>query len=249
VKRVIFSLALVAGFVTAAMAQDRQPVTVGEYSGLSQVRTDQVQPNTAVTLCANVSGYYYYSGNLDTNANGLSNENDTLVQDSHAYQPFSVVAKRTKKHLIVTGLCINSLDPAGMGIDNPTPYEVRLHARVGTGGKLVCSGISTSSDDPTGRSTFGINEYTHAVKISKCKLAGSTGKGTQYHINVTPQCFNNQVCGQARYFESGENSNIGHIGPPTNRNHTLWNSGGFGQHWINPGVPSFSAGVTGRLVR
>ena len=247
-EKVILAVLLVC-FATLAMATDRQPATVGEYAGLSQVRTDLLNSNTAVTRCAKVTGYYYYSGSIGSSGNGFANEDDTLVPDSHIYQPFSVVSKGTEKHLTVTGLCINSLDTAGVGIDNPTPYEVRFGAKVGSGGTLVCSGNATSSDDPTGRGGFGVNEYTHAVKIRKCKLAGSAKKGTQYHMNVTPQCFKNQVCGNARYFEDTDDSSIDHIGPPTNRGHTLWSSGTFGEHWVYPGAPSFSAGVTGSLTK
>ena len=258
-----FSAALlVACFVTVALAVDqRQPATVGEYSGLSQVRTDGVPSPAGTVRCANVSGYYYYSGNFDSTsqyANGLANEADTMVNTgSQVYQPFSVVAEGRKKHLRVTGLCINSLDTAGAGIDNPTPYEVRVNAKIGSGGTLVCKGQATSSDHPTGRSGFGITEYTHAVKISHCKLAGSANKGTQYHLNVEPQCFKNKVCSTARYFESTDDSNLGHIGPPTNRGDaTLWNSAYFGEYWVAAcgiecfgELASFSAGVTGRLTR
>lgn len=246
-KELILAVVVVTCFVTVATAQDHQPATVGEYSGLSQVRAEEGPSPTGTVRCANVTGYYYYSGSLDTSANGFSNENDTLVADSHIYQPFSVVAKGTRKHLVVTGLCINSLDAAGAGIDNPTPYEIRVHAKVGSGGTLVCSGNATSSDDPTGRSAFGITEYTHAVKISKCRLAGSRKKGTQYHMNVTPQCFKNQVCSAARYFETTDESNLDHVGPPTNRGATLYHSGT--ENWVYPGAPSFSAGVTGKLTQ
>jgi hypothetical protein len=260
-KRVVLAVVLVACFVIVAMAQDhRQPATVGEYSGLSQVRTDMVQSGAAVVRCAKVTGYYYYSGNFDStslNANGLDNEDDTKIfNGSQVYQPFSVVAAGEKKHLRATGLCVNSLDTAGAGIDNPTPYEVRFGAQVGSGGTLVCKGKAVSSDDPTGRSGFGITEYTHAVKISKCKLAGSAKTGTQYHMNVTPQCFKNNVCSNARYFESTDDSNLNHIGPATNKDFALWNSIFFGENWMNPHGPfgppdfgSFSAGVTGRLVK
>jgi len=259
VKKVIFAVVLVAGFATAAMAQHhRQPATVGEHSGLSQVRTVGVHPPALTVRCAHVTGYYYYSGNFDSNssnANALANEADTIVSTgSQVYQPFSVVAKGTKKHLKVTGLCINSIDPSGAGVDNPTPYEVRAKATVNSGGTLVCKGTAVSSDYATGQTQF--EEYTHAVKINKCKLAGSPKTGTQYHMNVEPQCFRNQVCPTQRYFEATDDSNLNHIGPPTNRGAALWNSTNFGENWVNPNtvfggqeMESFSAGVTGRLTK
>ena len=258
-KKVLFAVVLAACFVTAAMAQkDRQPATAGQYAGQSQVRNDGAHQNTAGVRCAKINSYYYYSGSFDSTnsaANGLANEADVAVADSHIYQPFSVVAKGTNKHLKVTGLCINSVDFGGAGIDNPTPYEVRVKATVGSGGTLKCSGSVTSTDDPTGRVPFGFNEYTHAVKVTKCKLAGKPKKGTQYHMNVTPQCFVNSVCPSARFFETTDDSNIDHKGPATVRNMALWNSTTFGENWVNPNtvfggtaMQSFSAGVSGKLV-
>jgi len=261
VKKSLCAVVLLACFVTVVMAADhRQPASVGEYSGLSQVRTGSVHSPAAGVRCAGVKAYYYYSGSFDSNsssANGLANENDTIVSTgSQIYQPFSVKIKATKKHLSVTGLCENSLDTAGAGIDNPTPYEVRSGAVVGSGGKLVCSGTATSSDVATGRTGFGINEYTHAVPVKKCKLAAGKGKGKQYHQNVEPQCFKNSVCGGARFFESSDDSNIDHVGPATNKGAALWNSTFFGETWVNPNTIfggstflSFSAGVSGTLVK
>ena len=255
-KRAAFAVVLIACFATLAMAT-HQPATIGEYSGLSQVRTDRAHANATGPRCAKVTGYYYYSGSFDStnsNANGLANEDDLLVADTHVYQPFSVIAKGKLKHLNVTGLCVNSADPDGFGIDNPTPYEVRANAIVGSGGTLVCKGTAVSSDALTGQGTLPV--WTHAVKISKCKLAGSVKTGTQYHMNVTPQCFKNKVCSSARYFEVTDDSNLDHIGPPTNRGAALWNSATFKENWVNPNtvfggnmMQSFSAGVTGTLVK
>lgn len=247
-KKSIFAVVLVACFVTVAMAADhRAPASVGEYSGLSQVRSDVAHQPAGTVRCAGVSQYYYYSGNFDStnsNANGLANENDTIVSTgSQIYQPFTA-----KKKIKVTGLCVNSLDTAGAGIDNPTPYEVRTKAVVGNGGTLSCHGKATSTDAATGRNGFGINEYTHAVKVKKCSVA----KG-QHHFNVEPQCFKNSVCGSARFFESTDDSNLDHKGPATNKGAALWNSTFFGENWVNPNTVfggsamlSYSSGVSGK---
>lgn len=259
-KKSLCAVVLLACFVTVVMAADhRQPASVGEYSGLSQVRTGSAQSPAAPVRCAGVAAYYYYAGSFDStasSANGLANEADTIVSTgSQIYQPFSVKIVAANKHLSVTGLCINSLDTGGAGIDNPTPYEVRSGAVVGSGGKLVCHGTATSSQVATGRIGFGITEYTHAVKTRKCTLAAGAGKGRQYHQNVEPQCFKNSVCGGARFFESTDDSNISHVGRPTNRGAALWNSAFFSETWVNPNtifggtaMTSFSAGVSGKLV-
>jgi len=250
VKKSIFAVVLIACFVTVALAADhRAPATVGEYSGLSQVRNDVAQPHqpAKTVRCIGVSQYYYYSGNFDSTssvANGLANEADTIISSgAQVYQPFTV-----KKTLSVTGLCENSLDESAPGIDNPTPYEVRTKAAVGTGGTLTCHGTATSSDKATGRSGFGIPEYTHAVKVKKCSL-----KKGQHHMNVEPQCFKASNCSGARFFQSTDDSNLDHVGAPTNKGAVLWNSAFFGYSWVNPNTVlggnealSESAGVSGK---
>jgi len=184
------------------------------------------------------------SGNLDStssSANGLANEADTVISTgSQIYQPFAVKGK-----LVIAELCVNSLDESA-GVDNPIPYEIRSGAAAGTGGTLVCHGTATSSDAATGRGDFGLSEYTHAVKVKKCIL---TKKG-QDHMNVQPQCFKGSNCSSERYFMSTDDSNLDHIGPPTNRGAALWNSTYFGENWVNPNtvfggteMESFSAGI------
>ena len=77
-------------------------------------------------------------------------------------------------------------------------------------------------------------------------------KGT-YWQNVTPQCFHNNVCPNARYFESTEDDDpypLNHVGTKNLLDRAIWNSTTFGIDCANaqiepPGNVQFSAGILG----
>ena len=248
-KKMIFVVALIAALATLAAAQN---ASIGESvvsRGKAPVMSStfhSIQPPTAPSYC---KPCLWYSGDFDPNnpnANGLANEDDQLVADSHIYAAWKVKGSTTK----AVGAFVNSLDTAGAGIDNPTPWDIRKGASDGNCGTSVKSGSAKSTDTPTGRQGFGINEYTHRVKFKAFHLK----KGT-YWQNVTPQCFNNSVCGGARYFESSEDDDptpLNHVGTKNLLHMAIWNSSTFGINCANPedtfgtGIfQQFSAGVLG----
>ena len=248
-KKMIFVVALIAALATLAAAQN---ASIGESvvsRGKAPVMSSSfhsVQPPKAPSYC---KPCLWYSGDFDPNnpnANGLANEADLLVADSHIYAAWKVATTTT----MVSGLFVNSLDTAGAGIDNPTPYDIRKGSSDGNCGKSVKHGKGKSTDSPTGRQGFGINEYTHRVKFKASPLK----KGT-YIQNVTPQCINNSVCPNARFFESTEDddpSPLNHVGTKNLLHKAIWNSTTFGINCANPedtfGVgfmQQFSAGVLG----
>jgi hypothetical protein len=251
----LFAAALIAALIPMASAQGTksQPASIYEkvqVRGTSTVMSHDWQTVKAPKAPPYCKPCYFYSGDLDpnnANANGLANENDQLVADSHIYSPFKV-AKAAG--ISAVGLFVNSLDTVG-AIDNPTPWEVRKGLAEGKGGKVVAHGHGKSTDAPTGRSAFGLTEYTHLVKFK----AKALKKGT-YWENVTPQCLTGSSCGSARYFESDEESDpapINHVGPKNILDDSFWNSTSFSQnfHKVGPadcgvGCDMFSAGVLGK---
>ena len=254
-KKFILAIALLSCFRTVAVGQDRQPATLGEYSGLSQVRSDR--PPFGRTGCPEFKSPYYYAGDFDPNnqyANGLSNEADLQVSTgSQVYQAFLAKGTATKHHLKITGLCVNSIDSAGNGIDNPTPYEVRAGAKVGNGGKLVCHGMAKSTDNILGGDNQ-FNEHSHSVRIKNCTVPAPK-KGVYYWVNVEPQCFKGSECSAQRYFNTSNDENLNHVGHITAPGMALWNSPYEGENWVNPNTIfgekiflSFSQGVAGTLV-
>jgi hypothetical protein len=256
VKPAIFAIVLVAA--CSSWAQTPSPATLGEYSGLSRVRSDHLRLSFGRTGCPEFKAPYYYSGDFDPNnqyANGLSNEADTLVPlGSQVYQAFRAKGTAIKHHLKITGLCVNSIDVQGKGIDNPTPYEVRVGAKVGNGGRLVCTGMAISADSILGGDNQ-FNEHSHSVRIKNC-IVPAPKKGVYYWINVEPQCFKGDVCSGQRYFNMSNDENLNHVGHITPPGMALWNSAQFGEDWVNPNTIfgdktflSFSQGVSAHLVK
>jgi hypothetical protein len=256
VKSVFFAAVLVAALIPMAAAQDSksQPASLAEkvqVQGTAPVMSRDWQPVHVPKAPAYCKPCYFYSGDFNSSnskANGLANEDDQLVADSHLYSPFKV----SSKGATVSGLFVNSLDGVG-AIDNPTPWAINKGVKVGSGGRVVAHGTSKSTDAPTGRSGFGLTEYTHLVKFKARALKAGT-----YWENVTPQCLTGSSCGSARYFESDEQDDpkpINHVGAKNILDDSFWNSTSFGQNWTQVngtqgcggiGCDMFSAGVLGK---
>ena len=241
-------VALIASLASLAAAQD---ASIGESlisRGQAPVMSSTfhaAHPPKAPSYC---KPCLWYSGDLDPNnpyADGIANEDDQLVADSHIYSAWKVKGATT----VVSGAFVNSLDTAGAGIDNPTPWEIRKGMSDGNCGTSVKHGKGRSTDTPTGRQFSGINEYTHRVKFKAVTL-----KAGIYWQNVTPQCFNNSVCPSARYFESTEDDDpnpLNHVGTRNLLHKAIWNSTTFGINCLDPEdtfgpeFAQFSAGVLG----
>ena len=149
-KKMILFLALIAALATLATAQN---ASIGEsvvVRGVAPVMSSSfhsVQPPKAPSYC---KPCLWYSGDFDPSnpyANGLANEDDQLVADSHVYAAWTVTGRTT----MASGAFVNSLDLAGSGVDNPTPWEIRKGMSDGYCGTLVKRGKATSTDMPTGR--------------------------------------------------------------------------------------------------
>ena len=96
----------------------------------------------------------------DPNQNGLANENDAIVGGSPygaaTFQNFNWAGGT------VTGLATNNLS----GLNPTTAYwEIRSGVSEGNGGTLVASGTGATTNQATGRSDFGFNEYTNSWAV------------------------------------------------------------------------------------
>ena len=246
-RKMALVVPFLAALATLAAAQNaslgESVISRGQAPGMSST-FHAVQPPTVPSYC---KPCLWYSGDFDMNnpnANGLTNEDDQLVSDAHIYAAWKVVGTTT----MVQGAFVNSLDTAGFGIDNPTPWEIRKGMRDGDCGTVVKSGKAKSTDTPTGHCCQP--EWTHRVKFKAFPL-----KAGIYWVNVTPQCFNNSVCPNARYFESSEDDDpqpLNHVGTKNLLHKAIWNSTSFGINCANPedtfgtGIfQQFSAGVLG----
>jgi hypothetical protein len=255
VKQTFVAVALITATCTVVLAQNtqRSPASLGEkiqVRGTPTVMAHDWNPphvNTAPKYCKPCA---FYAGDFDPNnskANALANENDLLVPDTFLWWPWWI-----RTHLIIIGLFQNSLDTVG-SIDNPTPWGIRQHVSAGNGGELYASGVAHSTDIPTGRSGFGLTEYTHLVKFKPVKF----GKGICY-ANVTPQCIKGSQCGSAQYFASDEEDDpkpLNHVGNKNILDDSFINSASLGYNYAPTwgssgacnglGCDMFSGGVLG----
>ena len=248
-QKIVLLPAFVLILATAASAQNASISESAVVRGQAPVMSPNfrsVQPPVPPPYC---KPCLWYSGDFDPNneyAEGLDNEQDQLVADSHVYAAWNVRGTTT----VVSGAFVNSLDFAGAGIDNPTPWEIRKGMSDGNCGTSVRHGKGKSTDTPTGRQGFGIIEYTHRVKFKAVALQAGI-----YWQNVTPQCFHNSVCPNARYFESTEDDDprpLNHVGTKNLLDKAIWNSTTLGIKCANPEdtfpccvFRQFSAGVLG----
>ena len=248
-KKMVLVPALLVVLATLASAQN---ASIGEsvlVRGQAPVMSANFHPLQSPKARSYCKPCLWYSGDLDPNnpnANALANEDDLLVADSHVYAAWSVKGTTT----VVSGAFVNSLDVAGAGIDNPTPWEIRKGMNDGNCGRILQKGKGKSTDTPTGRSFGSVTEYTHLVKFKAFPL-----KAGVYWVNVTPQCFHNSVCPNVRYFETTEDDDphpLNHVGTKNLLHKVIWNSTTFGINCANPedtfGVgimEQFSAGVLG----
>ncbi len=127
----------------------------------------------------------FYGGDLDLNdpnQNGLANENDAIVGGSPygaaVYQNFKWVNNGGP----LVGLATNNLS----GLNPTTAYwEIRSGVSEGNGGTLIASGTGATSNVATGRSDFGLAEYSNFVNATAFLHSGT------YWMAVVPNDPNN----------------------------------------------------------
>jgi hypothetical protein len=173
--------------------------------------------------CTAETGYtcIFYGGDFnsgDPNANGLANETDAIISGSPygaaTYQNFVLSGSQT-----IGGLSTNNLS----GLNPATAYwEIRSGVSEGNGGTLIASGTGATSNQATGRSDFGYNEYTNFVGGLSVSLTSGT-----YWEAVVP----NDPSNANRSFESNT-TGINSVGTQ-NSGQQFWNSAFFGVNYTN----------------
>jgi hypothetical protein len=230
------ALAVVLGSGAAAGASQSPAATAQGLGGSGPAKSvSSFAPPAACSPCL------YYSGDFnpaDGNANALANEDDAVVSSAHVYTPVKPGLAWS-----VSGLLINTL--SGLTPTNAT-WEIRTGVSQGNGGTLVASGSGAVTQTATGRSAFGLTEYTDFVTLSPAVILAAN---TTYWINVTPVC---AACAN-RAFESNvpPATAANHVGPANIVNNSFFNSNFFGANFDNTnnqgGFPLFSFGVKGSL--
>ena len=209
-KTALCSIALAAAVILIA-----QPAAAQNYKQTPPMRTIQdygpftsssVEKNTATPAtksaggqCGNPAGScLFYGGDFLNDPlyppflpNGLANENDLLIPGTPygaaTWVPFTVPAGQTWD---VTGLFTNNFSSYGVLDQGAEPtavafWSINEEVFAGSAGTVVDSGTSPATSTATGRSSFGLNEYTVQVTGLSITLTAGT-----YWLSVVPICTN-----------------------------------------------------------
>jgi len=194
VKKVLFAVVLVATCVTAALAADHKPVSIGPYisvpaqPGTPAVMTKDWQPNSkpaAPPFCKGTA-CLYYSGDFDASnsaANGSCAINNTgLGDDCVLYE----AVKPAKTATVAGGAVTILLENTVVGT-NPTPFTVYTGVATGKNGKAVCSTKGFAAVAVYGQSGFGITQYSYSIKKLKktCTLTAGNRRMTTPPLGVS----------------------------------------------------------------
>jgi hypothetical protein len=192
----------------------------------------------AVTSSARADALWY---NGDFNGrSGLSQERNTSVKDGRTYDDFNVtgpgwnISSVWSNDLVNTDVILRS---------HSAHWEIRSGVSAGNGGSLIASGDSPATLTPTGRSGFGLTEYT--VEVSGLSVTLTPGT---YWLSVAPI-----DDGTGRSFDS-TTSGANAVGtPPGNNGNSFFDSTTFNANFeptsnIFGGPTDFSMGVGGSVV-
>jgi hypothetical protein len=259
VKQALCSLALVAGLIASLGgslgAQEAPKPAISDYflvrpsppvmsEDFPKPEDKRAKPPAYCKPCLFYGGDFNPS---DADANGLANEMDLLVYSgSEILVPFTVPEDSL---WLVTGLFTNNLSSSTVIDPQQANWSISKRVTAGSGGHTMYHGTAPATYTPTGRSGFGLLEYTVLVKTPTLLL----GPGT-YWLTVVPLCTNSAdaSCSFARYFESNteENPPLNHYGPLEPNDLSYFNSAYFevtyelANAYIS-GLDRFSAGVLG----
>ena len=254
--------------------------TIQDYGPFPATRTTVKPATAAVTSAATTSGKcgnpvaacLFYGGDfLDSPvyppflANGLANEN-TLEIPGNPYGaavwiPFTVPAGETWD---VTGLFTNNLSSYGVLDQGAQPpavaaWSINEEIIAGSPGVVVDSGTSPATSTATGRSAFGLTEYT----VQVTGLSVTLGPGT-YWLSVVPVCTNSadSYCFGVFFASDVEYLNttpVNAYGPAEPLDQSYFDSPTFGASFEpvwgpvgaagGDGGDAFSAGVLGKIAK
>jgi hypothetical protein len=251
--------------------------TVQDYGPFASSPTKTTTTTTAAGTAAAASGEcgnpagncLFYGGDFLNNplypptiANGLANEN-TLAAPGTPYGaatwvPFTVPAGQKWE---VTGLFTNNLATYGVLDQGTEPtavafWSINEEVFAGGAGTVVDSGISPATSTATGRSAFGLSEFTVQVTGLSVTLTAGT-----YWMAVVPICTNtaNPYC-DGIFFETDveyiNTAPASAVGPVEPMDASFFDSPDFSLTF-NPtngslgacggdGCDAFSAGVLGK---
>ena len=288
VKKTLFSIALAAAVISVALPAQAQNYkatpakpTIQDYGPFPTTPTAtpavKAAPATSSTSstskCGNpAAACLFYGGDFLNDpvyppflANGLANENDLLIPGNPygaaIWVPFTVPAGQTWD---VTGLFSNNFSSYGVLDQGAAPtavaaWSINEGVFAGNAGTVVDSGLSPATSTSTGRSSFGLNEYT--VQVTGLSITLTSGS---YWLSVVPVCTNaaNPYCDGVFFLSDVEYLNTtpaNAYGPAEPIDASYFDSSYFGESFdpvngplgagAGDGGDAFSAGVLGNIAK
>jgi hypothetical protein len=273
VKRIFCLTALLAALIASgyqsAWAQSHSYTQKPVYPTIQQYGpfTTGVKGNTKDPSACAHNACLFYGGNFLDNVNfppflpnGLSNENDLIVggtpYGAATWVPFTVP---NNYWWFVTGLFTNNQSMYGAldcGEWNPCAfYSISYGVSAANPGTVIDSNVVYATSTPTGRSAFGLSEFTTEVT----GLYDWLGPG-EYWLAVVPYCVNpnNESCFDRDFLSDVEVINGTAAGSRgTEPIDSAYFDGFFGMYMFYPtygpmgacggmGCDAFSAGVLGQ---
>jgi hypothetical protein len=277
VKKTIASLALTAGLilcVQSALAQNykgKPKKTIQDYGPFKSQQVTEHTPLVSGT-CGSPAGHcLFYGGDFLFNpvgatvANGLANASTNLVAGSPygaaTWVPFTVPSHQTWD---VTGLFTNNfmsygvLDQAPNEPTSAAYWAIQEGIEPGNAGTVVASGTNAATATGTGRSSFGLQEFTVQVTGLSVTLTPGT-----YWMAVVPICTNSldPYCNEVSFTSDVEyiNTTAANVIGTEPQDLGYFDSAFFGSTFdpangpvgacLGLGCDSFSAGVLGHATK
>jgi hypothetical protein len=230
VKRTLLVAALVITLISLSAAADKQsPVLnrTGDPSMKAQVHksTRAPQPPASCSPCL------FYGGDLnptDPNADGFTDENTLLIAGGS--QTYGAITIPAGANASVTGILFNVLATAAFDPFTAN-WDIRQGVSEGNGGSDVASGSGSVTVAATGRTAFGLYEYTVTATFSTVTLVPG-----EYWFNLEPQCLNtlDGSCSVFRQFASNTTQETNAVNSGWQPDDQIYlNSGYFGATYAN----------------
>jgi len=257
--------------------QDYGPFPTTNRTAAATVKPETATPakstGAASGKCGNpLTSCLFYGGDFLDNPlyppflpNGLANESTVNVSGdpygAAVWIPFTVPAGQTWD---VTGLFTNNQSTYGVLDQGTEPiavasWSINEEAFPGNAGVVVDSGTSPATSTATGRSAFGLNEFT--VQVTGLSITLTSGT---YWFSVVPVCTNSAdpYCDGVFFTSDVEYLNTtpaNAYGPVEPLDSSFFDSSLFGESFAptsgsvgacaGDGCDAFSAGVLGKIAK
>ncbi len=228
-KRMLFVTALVMALISLSAAADQKPAPVLSRTGDPSVKAQVHKNSSKPQAPASCNPCLFYGGDLnptDPNADGFSDENTLLIVGGNS--TYGAITIPSGPNANVTGILVQVLATAAFDPFTAT-YDIRQGVSEGNGGSDVSTGSASVAVAATGRTAFGLYEYTVTATFSSVTLVPG-----EYWFALEPQCLNtlDGSCSVFRQFVSNTTEEANAVNGGWQPNGEMFDNGYFGS-WNN----------------